>query len=85
MTENKQLDQAAIETIADLNSQIRALNVAKEAVLVYYHKQNKLVIGEWNLAENQQELIKRNGTSNAADAAAAADAAGHATRSTYPE
>ena len=67
MTENKQLDDAAIETIADLNSQIRALNTAKEAVLVYFHKQQKLVVGEWMLAENQQELVRKNGTIKESD------------------
>lgn len=51
------LDDAAIETIADLNSQIRACEFAKNSVLNYFGRQHNLV-GPWRLAPNNKELVK---------------------------
>lgn len=52
------LDDATIETLADLSSQQRACEFAKQAVLNCFGKQQKLGAG-WMLAENGRELIKR--------------------------
>lgn len=52
------LDDATIETLADLNSQQRACEFAKQAVLNCFGKQQKLGAG-WMLAENGRELVKR--------------------------
>lgn len=52
------LDDATIETIADLNSQQRACEFAKQAVLNCFAKQHGLSGNGWLLAPNGKELVK---------------------------
>jgi hypothetical protein len=51
------LDDAAIETIAELDAQERNVNVARNAVLSYFLRQHKLT-GNWSLAPNRRELTR---------------------------
>lgn len=51
------LDDATIETLADLSSQQRACEIAKQAVLNCFGRQHKLGPG-WMLAPNGRELVK---------------------------
>lgn len=62
MTEREQLDTATVEILQDLNFQIRALNVAREALVMRAVREKKLNPQEWILSEDQKELVKRNGT-----------------------
>lgn len=62
MSEKVQLDDPSIEILADLNAQTRALNAAREAILMRFVRANKLNPQEWILSEDQRELVKRNGT-----------------------
>lgn len=51
------LDEAAIESLAELDAQERQINTARNAILSYFLRQQKMV-GNWQLAENKRELIK---------------------------
>lgn len=52
-----ELDQAACEQIAELDSQQKMINVALSSLLQYVARRNKLA-GNWKLAENRRELIR---------------------------
>jgi hypothetical protein len=56
-TESYPLDDAAIEILAELDQQARALDVSRNAVLSYFARQHKLA-GRWQLAENRRELVR---------------------------
>jgi hypothetical protein len=51
------LDDAAIESIAELDKQEAQINVARNAILSYILRQHKLM-GNWQLATNRRELVK---------------------------
>lgn len=51
------LDDAAIESLAELDTQERNIGVARTAILSYFLRQHKLK-GNWALAENRRELVK---------------------------
>lgn len=58
------LDEAAIESIAELDGQekrlidaAKELNVARQAILSYFLRQHKMS-GNWTLAENRKELLR---------------------------
>jgi hypothetical protein len=51
------LDDAAIETIADLDAQERNIAIARNAILSYFLRQHKLT-GNWTLAPNRRELTR---------------------------
>jgi hypothetical protein len=52
------LDDAAIETLAEMDQQERQLNAARTAVLTYFLKQHKLK-GNWSLSPNRRELVRQ--------------------------
>jgi hypothetical protein len=56
-TENFPLDDAAIDSLAELDQQERNINVARQAILSYFLRQQKLT-GNWQLAQNRRELVK---------------------------
>jgi hypothetical protein len=61
-TEKIPLDPAALEMLAEIDQQERALAVARQAILNYFARQNKLGEG-WELAPDRRELVRvsRNG------------------------
>lgn len=56
---NTRLDLSAVEIITDLNSQMRALALMKEAVVTYFCKLNNLNPMDWMLAQDQRTLVPR--------------------------
>ena len=52
------LDDAAIEFLGPRRQQVKALNTEINAVLTYFLMQHKLE-GQWMLAENDRELVKK--------------------------
>ena len=54
------LDDAAIEMLAEIDAQERACAVARQSILNYFARQNRLGDG-WTLAPNRRELVKANG------------------------
>jgi hypothetical protein len=63
-SENFPLDDAAIDTVAELDEEERKLditraniNVARSAVLHYFLRQHKM-LGNWQLAPNRRELVR---------------------------
>jgi len=57
------LDDAAIETLSELDTNERQLieaskniNVARQAILSYFLRQHKMK-GNWRLADNKRELV----------------------------
>ena len=57
------LDNAAIEMLAEIEQQERACAVARQSILNYFARQNKLGDG-WQLAPNKRELLKANNNGN---------------------
>lgn len=51
------LDDAAVEMLAEIDQQERACGVARQSVLNYFARQNKLGDG-WQLAPNRRELVR---------------------------
>jgi len=51
------LDDAAIEAIAELDNQERAVAVARNAILSYFLRQQKMT-GNWSIAQNRRELVR---------------------------
>lgn len=52
------LDDAAIEYLGPRRQQVKVLTAEINAVLTYFLMQNKLQ-GQWMLAENDRELVKK--------------------------
>ncbi len=55
--ENFPLDEAAIQLLADINSQMQQLQAQRQGALVLFIRQHKLQ-GNWQVAENGKELVK---------------------------
>jgi hypothetical protein len=51
------LDDAAIDSLAELAQQESNANVARNAILAYFLRQHKLS-GNWRLALNGRELVR---------------------------
>jgi hypothetical protein len=56
-TENYPLDDALIQMLGEIATQVNALNAQRQGALVLFLRQHKLQ-GNWQLAENGRELIK---------------------------
>jgi hypothetical protein len=55
--ENYPLDEASIQMLSEINSQIQTLNAQRQGALVLFIRQHKLQ-GNWQVAENGKELVK---------------------------
>lgn len=55
--DNFPLDDAAIESLAELDKQTNDIAVARNAILSYFLRQHKLT-GNWQLAMNRRELVR---------------------------
>jgi hypothetical protein len=56
--ESYPLDDAAISMLAELENQVRAAQVAQQAIVMYFARQQNIK-GEVRIAENRRELIVR--------------------------
>jgi hypothetical protein len=56
--ENYPLDETVIQMMAEINTQIQALNQQRQGALVLFIRQNKLQGNCWTVAENGKELVK---------------------------
>jgi hypothetical protein len=56
-TESFPLDDAAIESLAELDQQDKLTHSARLGILGYFLKQHKLT-GNWQLSPNRRELVK---------------------------
>ena len=60
-TETFPLDDAAIESLAELDQQERSIGVARQAILSYFLRQQRMT-GNWQLAPNRRELVRQSST-----------------------
>ena len=51
------LDDATIESLSELDIEIRACNFAKQKILDHFAKRHRLE-GKWQIAPNGKELVK---------------------------
>jgi hypothetical protein len=72
------LDDAAISIIEEINEQIKAANIAKNAILMYFCRTHNL-IGQVRIAENQRELIIQRAGENYVTTTGAGNSSGSTT------